>query len=68
MSSSFSDTRTSRTRMLHGLEESVVQQIDEGFTVRVETNTREECEFVEVDFEIVTGDYGDGGKIFRKRR
>jgi hypothetical protein len=38
------------------------------FTVRVATNVEEACAFVEAGFEYVTGEYGDGGKIFRKRK
>jgi len=38
------------------------------FTVRVATNVEEACELVEVGFDYVTGEYHDGGKIFRKRK
>jgi integrase len=40
----------------------------EEFTVKVATNVEEVCKLVEVGFEYVTGDYQDGGKIFRKRK
>ena len=40
----------------------------EEFTVKVATNTEEVCELVKVGFEYVTGQYNDGGKIFRKRK
>jgi len=36
--------------------------------VRVARNTKEACELVEAGFEYVTGEYDDGGKIFRKRK
>jgi hypothetical protein len=39
----------------------------EGFTSRVAHNVGEACGLVESGFEYVTGDYDDGGKIFRKR-
>jgi integrase len=38
------------------------------FTVRVATNVEEASAFVETGFEYVTGEYNDGGKIFRKRK
>ena len=38
------------------------------FTVRVAQNIKEACALVEVGFEYVTGEYSDGGKIFRKRK
>jgi len=38
------------------------------FTARVATNAEEACNLVEAGFEYVTGEYNDGGKIFRKRK
>jgi len=35
---------------------------------KVVHNTEESCKLVEVGFEYVTGEYVDGGKIFRKRK
>jgi integrase len=40
----------------------------EGFTSRIAHNVGEAAALVEVGFEFVTGEYGDGGKIFRKRK
>jgi len=40
----------------------------EEFSVRVATNVEEACKLAEVGFEYVTGEYHDGGKIFRKRK
>jgi hypothetical protein len=31
-------------------------------------NTEEACQLIEVGFEYVTGEYTNGGKIFRKRK
>jgi hypothetical protein len=31
-------------------------------------NTQEACKLAGVSFEYVTGEYNDGGKIFRKRK
>jgi len=41
---------------------------DEEFTVRVATMVEEACELIEAGFEYVTGEYTDGGKIFRRRK
>ena len=41
---------------------------DEGFTVRIAHNVGEAAALVEAGFEYVTGEYSDGGKIFRKRK
>lgn len=38
------------------------------FTVRVATDTDVACKLVEAGFDYVTGEYIDGGKIFRKRK
>jgi integrase len=40
----------------------------EEFTAKVAENAQEACKLVEVGFDYVTGDYNDGGKIFRKRK
>ena len=40
----------------------------EEFTVKVALNADDACKLIEVGFEYVTGDYTDGGKIFRKRK
>ena len=36
------------------------------YHVRVASNVKEACELVKSGFQYVTGEYGDGGKIFRK--
>jgi len=41
---------------------------DEDFTTRVALNVKEACELIEVGFDYVTGEYHDGGKIFKKRK
>jgi hypothetical protein len=38
------------------------------FITRIAHNAEEVCKLIEVGFEYVTGEYGDGGKIFRKRK
>ena len=41
---------------------------DQGFTSRIAHNVGEAASLVEAGFEYVTGEYNDGGKIFRKRK
>ena len=50
------------------LENAMFKKTGEEFTVRVASNVGEACKLVETGFEYVTGDYHDGGKIFRKRK
>ena len=39
---------------------------DQNYISRVATNAKEACLLVDAGFEYVTGEYDDGGKIFRK--
>jgi integrase len=41
---------------------------EDSFITRVATVAEEACKLIEVGFDYVTGEYGDGGKIFRKRK
>jgi len=50
------------------LEKALFNGSDDGFTVRVATDVGEACSLIEAGFQYVTGDYDDGGKIFRKRK
>jgi integrase len=50
------------------LETKLFDSSSEGFTSRVAHNVGEACQLVEAGFEYVTGDYDDGGKIFRRRQ
>lgn len=36
------------------------------YVSKIATNVKEACTLVDVGFEYVTGEYHDGGKIFRK--
>jgi len=38
------------------------------FHVKIARKVEEACKRFEVGFEYVTGEYTDGGKIFRKRK
>lgn len=50
------------------LEGKIFTATDDQFFVKVASNTQEACALVEVGFEYVTGEYYDGGKLFRKRK
>jgi len=55
--------------LLYGqLAEKLFQADDDNFTCKVAHNTGEAVALAEVGFEYVTGEYADGGKIFRKRK
>jgi len=50
------------------LDHAIFRTKNDQFTVRVAERVDEACQLIEVGFEYVTGDYMDGGKIFRKRK
>ncbi len=50
------------------LENAIFQTANDEFFVKVATNVKEACKLIEAGFEYVTGEYNDGGKIFRKRK
>lgn len=54
---------------IHAIEKALFEadKADE-YHVKVAHNVEEALKLVEVGFEDVTGEYHDGGKIFRKRR
>ena len=50
------------------LDQKLFKYLDEGFVCRVAHNAAEAIELIETGFEFVTGQYNDGGKLFRKRK
>ena len=50
------------------LEANLFGVANDDFTAKIAINTEEACKLIEVGFEYVTGEYNDGGKIFRKRK
>ncbi len=50
------------------LEAQIFKPSSDKFFVKVATTVEEACELTESGFEFVTGEYNDGGKIFRKRK
>ena len=41
---------------------------EDNFITRIADNAEAACKLIEVGFDYVTGEYNDGGKIFRKRK
>jgi integrase len=41
---------------------------NDNYTCKVAEDTKQATELIEVGFEYITGEYSDGGKIFRKRK
>lgn len=57
------------TRLYIQLEKSLFKNLpNDQFMTKVAHSTEEACKLIEVGFEYVTGEYDDGGKIFRKRK
>jgi len=50
------------------IEKALFTSGNDQFHVKVAKNSEEVCQLIEVGFEYVTGEYNDGGKIFRKRK
>lgn len=60
--------RSENTLLYVQLDEKLFKDYCDNFITRVAHNVQEACPLVETGFEYVTGEYNDGGKIFRKRR
>ena len=57
------------TRLYIQLEKNLLRNLpNDQFITRVALNVEEACRMIEVGFEYITGEYTDGGKIFRKRK
>ncbi len=57
------------TRLYIQLEKSLFKNLpNDEFIIRIAHNVEEACKFAEVGFDYITGEYSDGGKIFRKRK
>jgi hypothetical protein len=51
------------------LDRQLFQNFNENqFITKIAHNVEESCKLIDVGFEFVTGEYSDGGKIFRKRK
>jgi hypothetical protein len=57
------------TRLYIQLEKSVFKNLsNDQFITKIANNTDDACKLIEVGFEYITGEYNNGGKIFRKRK
>ena len=57
------------TQLYVQIEKNLFKNLpNDQFITKVAHNTEESCKLIEVGFEYVTGEYNDGGKIFRKRK
>ena len=50
------------------LENSLFKNTSDEYIIKIAETVKEACALLEVGFEYVTGEYTDGGKIFRKRK
>ncbi|HML03527.1 MAG TPA: hypothetical protein VK487_09170 [Candidatus Bathyarchaeia archaeon] len=56
------------TELYIQLDQKLFNDVDDNFMIRIAHNVQEAATLTEVGFEFVTGEYNDGGKIFRKRQ
>lgn len=56
------------TMIYINLEKAIFNSKNDEFHSSVVNNTEDACKLIEAGFEYVTGEYHDGGKIFRKRK
>jgi integrase len=50
------------------IEQSLFTNQSDEWTCKVATNVKDTTDLIEAGFEYVTGEYTDGGKLFRKRK
>jgi integrase len=50
------------------IEQSLFLEQTDQWTSKVAQNTTQACQLIDAGFEYVTGEYNDGGKLFRKRK
>lgn len=48
------------------LEAMLFSEINDQYVTKIANNVKEACALIDVGFEYITGEYNDGGKIFRK--
>jgi integrase len=59
---------TSTETYIHYEQMIYQSEANDQFITKVALNVEEACKLIDVGFEYVTGEYNDGGKIFRKRK
>ena len=50
------------------LVNSIFQDVDDEYICKIAKTTQEAAQLVELGFEYVTGEYNDGGKLFKKKK
>jgi hypothetical protein len=50
------------------LVNSIFQDVDDEYICKVAKTAQEAVQLVELGFEYVTGEYTDGGKLFKKKK
>jgi len=60
--------KSDNTLLYVQLDKKLFKDMDDSFITRIAHNAQEACGLVEVGFGYVTGEYSDGGKIFKKRK
>jgi integrase len=60
--------KSDTTLMYIQLDQKLFNQSSDSFTTKIAHNVDEAAALIEVGFEYVTGEYDDGGKLFRKRK
>jgi integrase len=56
------------TMVYINIESAIFLTGTDEWTSKVAQNATQACQLIETGFEYVTGEYGDGGKLFRKRK
>jgi hypothetical protein len=51
-----------------GRARSIFQDHDNQYVCKVAKNAQEATQLIELGFEYVTGEYDDGGKLFKKQK
>ncbi len=60
--------KSDNTLLYVQLDEKLFKEDNDNFITHVAHNVQEACRLIETGFEYVTGEYNNGGKIFRKRK
>ena len=60
--------KSDNTLLYIQLDQKLFKEGDDTFMTRIAHNAQEACGLIEVGFDYITGEYNDGGKIFRKRK
>ncbi len=56
------------TQVYINMEQALFSESSNEYHAKIALNPEEACKLIEVGFEYITGEYTDGGKIFRKRK